>query len=234
LGSHTLAGVTFRILLVEDDPGIASGLDRALTAEGYAVRVAATGGEALGWLTADDKPDLVLLDLGLPDMDGVDLCGRIVADHCGLPVVAVTARRDVLDVVVGLDAGAVDYVTKPFRLAELLARVRAQLRTVRDADDATTLGLLRVDRAARRAWLADDELDLRAKEFDLLAFLVARAGVVVSRGDVMAGVWGEDWFGSTKTLDVHMVSLRRKVGADGDGPIRISTIRGIGYRLERP
>jgi DNA-binding response OmpR family regulator len=224
-----------RILVVEDDPGIASGLSRALSGEGYTVDIAGSGMDALRLAVeeAGTEPDLVLLDLGLPDLDGIELCQRLVDARPAVPVVVLTARTDELDVVLGLDAGAVDYVTKPFRLAELLARVRAQLRRSDADSDRARVGPLEVDVAARRAWLGGEELDLRAKEFDLLAMLVANAGRVVRRDDLMREVWDEHWFGSTKTLDVHMAALRRKLGNDRTGPGSITTLRSVGYRLER-
>ncbi|HKA04084.1 MAG TPA: response regulator transcription factor [Acidimicrobiales bacterium] len=223
-----------RILLVEDDPGIASGLARALSHEGYQVDVTASGVEAVRAVsTGTEGPDLVLLDLGLPDADGVDVCRRLVELQPGLPVVAVTARTDELDVVVGLDSGAVDYVTKPFRLAELLARVRAHLRRpAPDADGPLVVDDLAIDRQARRVWLAGDELELRPKEYDLLVTLAANAGRVVTREQLMTDVWDEHWFGSTKTLDVHIAALRRKLRDRTHGPGSITTIRGVGYRLE--
>jgi len=223
-----------RILVVEDDPGIASGLSRALSGEGYAVDIAASGAEALR-LAVDESSadhDLVLLDLGLPDMDGIEVCQRLVEARPATPVVVLTARTDELDVVVGLDAGAVDYVTKPFRLAELLARVRAHLRHA-DADtERTKVGPLELDTASRRAWFEGEELELRAKEFDLLAALALNAGRVVRRDELMREVWDEHWFGSTKTLDVHVAALRRKLGGDRTGAGSITTLRSVGYRLE--
>jgi DNA-binding response OmpR family regulator len=224
-----------RILLVEDDPGIATGLTRALTGEGYVVSVATTGADAIHQALdgATRAPALVLLDLGLPDADGIDICQRLVAARPSCPVIVLTARAGELDLVVGLDAGAVDYVTKPFRLAELLARVRAHLRQPTTEDGRLTIGPLAIDLRARRAWRGDDELDLRAKEFDLLAALARSAGHVVTRDDLMHEVWDQNWFGSTKTLDVHMAALRRKLGDNRRGPGSITTLRSVGYRLER-
>ena len=156
----------------------------------------------------------MLLDLGLPDMDGLDVCRRLRELDDNTAIVMLTARDEELDIVVGLDAGAVDYVTKPFRLAELLARIRAQLRRTATAPrHGSDAGPIVVDQAARRVWLAGTELDLRAKEFDLLARLVADAGNVVTRETLMADVWDEHWFGSTKTLDFHIAALRRKIDA---------------------
>jgi DNA-binding response OmpR family regulator len=223
-----------RILLVEDDSTIGASLTRALDAAGYDVewaRDAASAGAAAARLT----PDLVLLDLGLPDRDGIDVCAGLVEASPGLPVVMLTARREEIDVVVGLGAGAVDYVTKPFRLAELMARVEAHLRFAHGRNgDRLAVGDITIDPAAHRAWLGEQELDLRAKEFELLARLAADAGKLVTRERLIADVWDENWFGSTKTLDVHVAALRRKLGEGPGAPSRITTIRGVGYRLEAP
>jgi DNA-binding response OmpR family regulator len=145
-----------------------------------------------------------------------------------------TARDDELDVVVGLDAGAIDYITKPFKLAELLARIRAQLRRFEARPIAgNRIGDLSIDVGSRRAWLGGDELELRPKEFDLLARLVADAGQALTRAVLMADVWDENWYGSTKTLDFHIAALRRKIDAPGE-PSKITTLRGVGYRYELP
>jgi DNA-binding response OmpR family regulator len=222
-----------RILLVEDDEVIGASLLRALRATGYDVELAADGAAARAGLATE--PDLVLLDLGLPDADGIDLCRDMVARRPGLPVVILTARQEEVDIVIGLGAGAVDYVTKPFRLAELLARVDAHLTyAARQGPNRLAVGDLVVDRASHRAFVAGRELDLRSKEFDLLARLAADAGRLVTRERLVADVWDEHWFGSTKTLDVHMAALRRKLGEEPGAPSRITTIRGVGYRLERP
>ncbi|HKE99772.1 MAG TPA: response regulator transcription factor [Actinomycetes bacterium] len=227
---------TVRILVVEDDATIGGGLRDTLAAQGYQTRWVATGAEALDAARAD-PPDLVLLDLQLPDVDGVEVCRRLRAGAATPAVVMLTARREEIDVVVGLDAGADDYVTKPFRLAELLARLRAHVRRLQVAGEAgcadrLVVGDLELDRAARRVWLAGSELELRPKEFDLLALLMAEAGRAVTRERIMAEVWDEHWFGSTKTLDMHIAALRRRLGERGDDDSRITTLRGIGYRLE--
>ena len=178
----------------------------------------------------------MLLDLGLPDIDGLEVCRKIARDRRHAPDPDAHRRQEEIDVVVGLDAGAVDYVTKPFRLAELLARIRAQLRRpdVNNEPAQLAVGDLVVDRASRRVWVDGDEVELRAKEFDLLAVLVAQVGNVVTREDLMSEVWDEHWFGSTKTLDVHIAALRRKLGDGPESPSRITTLRGVGYRFESP
>jgi DNA-binding response OmpR family regulator len=220
-----------RILLVEDDQAIASGLQRVLDSQGYVVRHVARGRPALA--EAAEPTKLVVLDLGLPDMDGIDVCRRLRAARPELPIVILTARDQELDVVAGLDAGADDYLVKPFRLAELLARVRAHLRRLAatapegPVDAPLRAGHLVLDPAARRAWRGEEELELRPKEFDLLALLVGEAGRVVTRERIMSEVWDTDWLGSTKTLDTHILALRGKLG-----PEAITTLRGVGYRLD--
>jgi DNA-binding response OmpR family regulator len=221
-----------QLLVVEDDAAIAAPLVRALRREGYEVDLVALGADAVERAGASTY-DLVLLDLGLPDGDGVDVCRRLRAMHPQLPIVMVTARQEELEAVVGLDAGADDYVTKPFRLAELLARVRARLRAAPEGERVLTAQDVRVDLGARRAWRGDEELDLTNKEFDLLALLVRKVGHVVTREQIMEDVWDEHWFGSTKTLDVHVSWLRRKLGDDPANPRYIMTVRGVGLRFER-
>jgi DNA-binding response OmpR family regulator len=226
-----------RLLVVEDDLAIGRALLTGLSGNGHEVTWVQTGRDALAAL-GDDDFELALVDLGLPDLDGVDLCRRIRSDRPGCVVVILTARDEEIDVVLGLEAGADDYLTKPFRLAELMARVRAHLR--RGAATAGTpvlrAGDLEVDTAARRVRLGGLEITLRAKEFDLLARLASEVGVAVSRTDLMADVWDENWFGSTKTLDVHLSALRRKLteaARECGTPVPlIVTLRGRGYRLD--
>jgi DNA-binding response OmpR family regulator len=233
LGAYGFGVAAERILLVEDDERIGSTLLRALTGNGYVARWEQTGGAGVAAARAD-TPGLVLLDLGLPDVDGLDVCRQIHIANPLVDIIMLTARADELDIVIGLDAGAVDYITKPFKLAELMARIRAQLRRSEPRTPAVaTGGGVTVDTNSRRVWVADTEVDLRAKEFDLLARLVASANEVVTRETLMAEVWDEHWFGSTKTLDFHISALRRKID-DDDQPSRITTLRGVGYRFEAP
>ena len=220
------------VLLAEDDPTIAEPLARALIREGYDVVVQGTG---QGAIATAPSVDLVILDLGLPDIDGLDVARWIRGHGLTTPVLVLTARADEVDLVVGLDAGADDYVTKPFRLAELLARVRALLRrTQSDGVDEDELSAkdVRMDLAAHRAFQGDRELHLTAKEFDLLRVLVRDAGAVVSRETLMREVWDSDPTGSTKTLDMHVSWLRRKLGDDANDPRYIATVRGMGFRFE--
>ena len=219
-----------RVLIAEDDEGIRLPLVRALEREGYEVDAVADGLEAAA-LGTGDHHDLLVLDIGLPGLDGLEVCRRVRETRPDVAVIFLTAQSGELDAVAGLDAGGDDYVTKPFRLAELLARVRAQLRRVAPAE--LNVAGVRVDVGARTAWHGDEELDLSPKEFDLLALLMSRAGQAVRREDIMSQVWDENWFGSTKTLDMHMSWLRRKIGDDAADPQRIVTIRGVGFRFER-
>ncbi len=225
-------GRVTNVLLVEDDPAIAEPLARALTREGYDVRAHGTG---QGAIDNSAGMDLIVLDLGLPDMDGLDVARWIRSQGMTTPILVLTARADEVDLVVGLDAGADDYVTKPFRLAELLARVRALLRRaggeLTDEDELTAQDV-RVDVAAHRAFQGKRELQLTAKEFELLRVLVREAGSVVSRDALMREVWGSDPSGSTKTLDMHVSWLRRKLGDDANDPRYITTVRGMGFRFE--
>ena len=227
-----------RILIVEDEASIAEPFARLLRREGFETTVAATAADALV-AARDTEPDLVLLDLALPDGDGRDVC-RVLRAERDVPVIMVTARGTETDRIVGLEIGADDYVVKPFSGAEVIARIRAVLRRAgRAGVGAAPPGPLRfgdlgVDLAARTVTLAGEELELSRKEFDLLAELVRHAGRVVTREDLMSRVWDENWFGSTKTLDVHMGWLRRKLGDVAADPRFIHTVRGVGFRFAAP
>ncbi len=221
------------VLLVEDEQSIAEPFASALTRSGFRAEIARTGAEALA-KAEELQPDVVLLDLALPDADGRDVCRRLRMDS-DVPIIMVTASSSVTDRVVGLELGADDYVVKPFATGEVVARIRAVLRRGRGRDPETPEELrvmsLRIDLAARRAWIDDAELELTRKEFDLLARLASDAGRVVTREQLMSDVWDTNWFGSTKTLDVHIAWLRRKLGDDPNAPRYIHTVRGVGFRL---
>jgi DNA-binding response OmpR family regulator len=218
------------VLVVEDDEGIGEPLVEGLELEGFAPTWVRTGADALA---AASGSELVLLDLGLPDLDGGEVCRRMRA-LTDVPIIVVTARENELDRVRLLEIGADDYVVKPFGFRELVARIRAVLRrTARTEPVAASvqhLGDLEIDRAGRRIRLDGDEISLTPKEFDLLAFLTETPGVARTRTEIIAEVWDENWWGPTKTLDVHIASLRRKL----NGLCTISTLRGVGYRFETP
>jgi DNA-binding response OmpR family regulator len=228
-----------RILLVEDERSISEPFAKALAREGFEPEVVRSAAEALE-RSRMAPADLVLLDLMLPDGDGRDVA-RVLRAESDVPIIMVTARGTELDRIVGLELGADDYVVKPFSSGEVIARIRAVLRRTRArarSDDAATVPLriadVEIDLAARRARLGDDELDLSRKEFDLLAELARHAGSVVRREDLMSRVWDENWFGTTKTLDVHVGWLRRKLADDPSAPRWIHTVRGVGYRFRGP
>ena len=217
------------VLLAEDDPAIAEPLSRALRREGYQVRLLPDGPETVR-AASEGGVDLLVLDLGLPGMDGLEVCRRLRAHGVGIPVLMLTARADEVDFVVGLDAGADDYVAKPFRLAELLARIRALLR--RGAPDTVEACGVRMDLSARMVTVDGDEINLANKEFELLRVLMLRAGQVVTRDEILAEVWNSERRNS-KTLDMHMSWLRRKLG-DGNPKAAerlIATVRGVGFRF---
>ena len=218
-----------RVLFVEDEPSISGPFSSALAREGFEPVVAGSLAEARrSWPAGFD---LVLLDLMLPDGDGRDFARELRASGSQVPIIMLTARGTELERVVGLELGADDYVVKPFSGAEVVARMRAVLRRVQPpAPSDVVIGPLRVELGARRAFLDGAELALSRKEFDLLAELARHAGEVVTREDLIARVWDENWFGSTKTLDVHVGWLRRKLG----DPRWVHTVRGVGFRFEGP
>ena len=213
-----------QILIVEDDDAIAKPLAAGLEREGFDVTRVSTGEDAL----EAALPDLVLLDLRLPGMDGTEVCRRLRA-RSDVPIIVVTAKGEEVDRVVGLELGADDYIVKPFGFRELLARIRAVMRRARPGTDRAQIhvGSLEIDVRGRRATMGDDTLNLTTKEFDLLALLASEPGDVVSRQRILREVWDTEWFGPTKTVDVHVASLRKKLGDPG----WIETVRGIGLRL---
>jgi DNA-binding response OmpR family regulator len=220
------------VLVVEDDRVIADGLVQELTGHGYAARLARTGQQALD-LAHGTPPDAVLLDLGLPDLDGVHVCRSLRRSLPAVPIVILTARDTDVDIVVGLDAGANDYVTKPFSMHVLLARLRAHLRQVAPTSSGELVfDDLRVDVAGYRVFRGSDELELRPKEIALLIRLASSAGRVLSREQLLDDVWDVSWESGTKTLEVHVHALRRKLGERTDGRPWISTVRSFGYRFE--
>ncbi|KND46587.1 transcriptional regulator [Streptomyces stelliscabiei] len=219
-----------RVLLVEDDEPVAESLRRGLLRYGFEVEWVNTGGAALSY---GEPYDVVLLDLGLPDTDGLDVC-KALRDRSQVPIIVISARSDETDRVVGLELGADDYVSKPFGVREVIARIRAVMRRVQPrAADAPAAGpdrygpRLTVDRKAARVHLDGTEVGLAPKEYDLLAFLTEEPGALMSREQIMEAVWDANWFGPTKTLDVHVAALRRKLA----GAITIEAVRGVGFRL---
>jgi len=219
------------VLVIEDDPDIRRSLVRSLTDQGHAVSTAAAGMPGLQQ-AIDETPDLVLLDLGLPDLDGHEVL-RMLRAVRDTPVIVVTAREDDPSVVAALDAGADDYVLKPFTAAQLQARIRAVLRrTHTDAtEDAIVVGELRIEPTSRQAFLRGEPLDLSRKEFDLLALLAARAGEVVTKREILAEVWQQVYGGGERTVDVHLSWLRRKLGESATEPVYLHSVRGVGVRL---
>jgi DNA-binding response OmpR family regulator len=214
------------VLLVEDDDAIAEPLVKGLEREGFSVVRVATGEAAL----AAAEPDVVLLDLGLPDIDGYEVCRRM-RTRSEVPIVVLTARGEEVDRVVGLELGADDYVVKPFGFRELVARIRAvtRRRGPRERSDGPlTLGAMTLDRRTRRVTVRGADVDLTPKEYDLVSLLAQDPGAVFERQQIMEEVWGQPWYGPTKTLDVHVAAIRKKLG----DPAWIETVRGVGFRLQ--
>ena len=223
LGYSVLPGVPSpSVLLVEDDQGIATQLVRGLIRGGYRVDHVLTGREALNW----GEPDVVLLDLGLPDADGVHIC-RQLRERSASAIIVVTARGEEAERVLALDAGADDYLVKPFGLAELQARIRAVLRRIRPEGEVARHGPLTVDMRRRKVSVSGTDIALTPKEFDILECLVADPGRVVSRQEILESAWDLHWYGPDQVLDVHMAALRKKLGVPG----LIETVYGRGFRL---
>ncbi len=235
-----MAGPDITVLVVEDEPSFVEALTLGLRREGFRVQVATDGAQALEVFDAVD-PDLVLLDVMLPKISGIDVCHEL-RRRSQVPIIMVTAKGAEIDTVVGLEVGADDYVTKPYRLRELVARMRAVLRR-RGADvpggaprssDVLEVGDVSLDPERHEVRVRGEAVALPLKEFELLELLLANAGRVLTRDQLIDRVWGSDYVGNTKTLDVHVKRLRAKVEADPSTPTRIVTIRGLGYKYDRP
>jgi two-component system, OmpR family, response regulator RegX3 len=228
------------ILMVEDEESITVPLSEALAREGFDTEVAGTAAEALE-LAGRVAPDLVLLDVMLPDGSGYDVCRELRRDS-KVPIIMLTARGEETDRIVGLELGADDYIVKPFSAREVAARIRAVLRRAGEAapagpsreSTALEVGELHLDPSRRSATLGGNELDLTRKEFELLELLMREAGSVITRERLIDEVWDVNWFGSTKTLDVHVSGLRRKLGDDPASPRYLHTVRGVGFRFSGP
>jgi two-component system response regulator RegX3 len=225
------------ILMVEDEPSITTPLTEALEREGFESAVARTAEEGIS-LAADLGPELVLLDVTLPDGSGFDVCRELRRDS-EVPIIMLTARGEETDRIVGLEVGADDYVVKPFSARELVARIRAVLRRARPAeppagDEVLEVGDVRLDPARHEVTRAAEPVELTRKEFEVLRLLMRNAGAVVSREQLIEDVWDVNWFGPTKTLDVHVSALRKKLGDDPAAPRYVHTVRGVGFRFAAP
>jgi DNA-binding response OmpR family regulator len=224
-----------RVLVVDDEPNLLHSVAYSLRKEGYEVLTAADGEQALA-TARRETPDALVLDIMLPKMDGFEVCRRLRAEST-IPILMLTAKDSEIDRVVGLEIGADDYLTKPFSMRELVARVRAMLRRASmlaaqpPAPDVIRLDELEVDLQRRRVICRGREVALKPKEFDLLAFLMARPGRVFTRDDLLERVWGYNYPGITRTVDAHVRSLREKLGDDADAPRWVETVRGVGYRF---
>lgn len=229
-----------QVLLVEDEDSFIEALTIGLAREGFEVSVARDGAEALE-MFEESEPDLILLDLMLPKMSGLDVC-RTIRNTSDVPIIMVTAKGEEIDTVVALEVGADDYVTKPYRMRELVARMRAVLRRTPSEENVkigvdhentpTELGSIRLEPSTRRTYVRGDEVHLRRKEFELLQILMENSGRVLTRDVLIDRVWGSDYVGDTKTLDVHIKRLRSQVEEDSKTPTLITTIRGVGYRFD--
>jgi DNA-binding response OmpR family regulator len=228
-----------RILLVEDDPSLAASAADGLRAQGFDVDHVATGAAALEAAAAADLPDVVLLDLGLPDIDGQEVCRRIRSGS-DLPIIVVSARGDEADRVIALELGADDYLTKPYGMRELAARIRAVMRRAAVPSAAVApaavspsvqeIGRLAIDRRTQRVHVDGEEVSLTAKEFDVLAYLAEDPGAVRRRTEILEHVWDGHWYGATKTVDAHVAAIRKKLG----DPAWVEAVRGVGFRLGSP
>ena len=222
-----------KLLIVEDDKKVATALKRGLEAEGFSVEVSFDGDDGF-WRATESAYDLIILDIMLPGRNGYRVCGDLREAGIWTPILMLTAKDGDLDESEALDTGADDYLRKPFSFAVLVARVRALLRRAGGRDPAPVgVGELRLDRGSHRAWFGVDELSLTAREFDVLEFLVRRAGQVLSKGEILAGVWSDEFDGDPNVVEVYILRLRRKIDDPYSGHL-ITTIRGAGYRIEAP
>ena len=235
--AHDTPPASGRVVVVEDDPLQAESLAFILRQEGYIVDLAATGAEALAIVRTQPPPDAVLLDVALPDLSGVEVARRLRAGS-NVPIIMLTARRNEIDKITGLDAGADDYLTKPFSHGELLARIRAQLRrgvvtpgTADVAHGVFTIGALRIDTGMRRLTRGERVIDVSAREFDILRLLAEAAERVVERQQLFASVWGPAFYGDERALDVYIRMIRKKIEPNPSNPMYLHTVRGVGYRL---
>ena len=226
-----------RVVVVEDDPLQAESLAFILRQEGYVVDLASTGAEALVIARSQPAPDTVLLDVALPDLSGIEVARRLRAGS-SVPIIMLTARRNEIDKITGLDAGADDYVTKPFSHGELLARIRAQIRrgpttaqAAQDTNGIYTVGQLRLDTGMRRVTREERVIDVSAREFEILRRLAEAAGRVVERHQLFTSVWGPSFYGDERALDVYIRMIRKKIEPDPSHPMYLHTVRGVGYRL---
>lgn len=222
------------VLVAEDDQGVRESLVRGLRFEGYSVTAVSDGGAALT-AAEGDLPDVVVLDVMMPEVDGLTACRTLRSRHPDLPILMLTARHDVRDRVAGLDAGADDYLVKPYAMSELAARLRALLRrtSVSGSEDRLSVGDLELDPAARLAWRRGLALDLTKTEFDLLELLLFNAGIVLSRDAIYAQIWGYDFETTSRSLDVYIGYLRQKTERDGGDRV-VHTVRGVGYVVRKP
>ena len=218
-----------RVLLVEDDEAIAAPLVRALQREKHEVEHLVDGRDVMNHI---EDSDIVILDLGLPGKDGLNVCRELRASKSDIPIVMLSARAEEIDLIIGLDAGADDYVTKPFRTSELMARLRATLRRT-TSTSLITLGELTIDGGTREAYISNKLLPLTPKEFDLLFVMAQQAPNIVSRDHLLRTVWQTDWLGATKTVDMHISTLRRKLVDAGANKEMIATVRGSGFRIAK-
>ncbi len=239
---HAVEGTNEKILVVEDERVLRETLAYNLTRQGYAVTTAADGKTAVA-LARQDAPDLVLLDIMLPGLDGFEVC-RMLRQEMRIPILMLTARTDEVDKIVGFEVGADDYLTKPFSMRELLARIKAHLRrerlgrealadtTPRETKQTLQFGDLVIDLDRREVWIGAQMVVLKPKEYELLVFLAQRRGRILSRDQLLEEVWGWDYSGGSRTVDVHVRWLREKIEPDPARPVRIVTVRGAGYRFE--